>query len=57
MIDLKEANAKLFRDAGILQKHLEIDLDCTICNPEKYHSHRRAKGGKRGMMSAIVQLK
>ncbi|MBE0450079.1 MAG: peptidoglycan editing factor PgeF [Clostridia bacterium] len=57
MIDLKEANAKLLRDAGILQKHLEIDSDCTICNPEKYHSHRRAKGGKRGMMSAIVQLK
>lgn len=57
MIDLKEANAKLFREAGIVQKHIEIDPDCTICNPEKYHSHRRARGGKRGMMSAIVQLK
>lgn len=57
MIDLKEANAKLFRDAGILERNIEIDPDCTICNPEKYHSHRRAKGGKRGMMSAIVQLK
>lgn len=57
MIDLKEANAKLLRDAGISPKHIEIDPDCTICNPEKYHSHRRAKGGKRGMMSGIVQLK
>lgn len=57
MIDLKEANAKLFRDAGIVPKHIEINEDCTICNPEKYHSHRRARGGKRGMMSAIVQLK
>jgi YfiH family protein len=54
-LDLKWLNAQLMQMAGILPAHIEIDPDCTICNPERYHSHRYARGGARGTMSAFVQ--
>jgi YfiH family protein len=55
-IDLKEANRLLALRAGVLEKNIEINWDCTICQADLYHSHRAAKGGNRGMMSGIIQL-
>lgn len=54
MIDLKVANAICFKRSGILDAHIEINRDCTICNAQTYHSHRRT-GYPRGSMSAFIQ--
>lgn len=55
-IDLKWLNKMLMLSLGIKESHIEVDLSCTICHPEKYHSHRFVKGGPRGTMSAFTQL-
>ena len=55
-IDLKWINEQLMKSLGVLPEHIEVDLACTICNPETYHSHRFSKGGPRGSMSAFAQL-
>ncbi len=57
MLDLKKANALLMNRAGIPSERIAIDPACTICNLNLYHSHRGAKGKKRGSMSAFAQLK
>jgi len=56
MLDLKVANALIFKSSGIDDAHIEINQDCTICNVDLYHSHRRT-GYPRGSMSAFIQLK
>ena len=55
-LDLKCANSILLQKSGILQDHIEVNQECTLCNPEKYHSHRRT-GYPRGSMSAFIQVK
>ncbi|MDK2867977.1 MAG: purine-nucleoside/S-methyl-5-thioadenosine phosphorylase / adenosine deaminase [Clostridiales bacterium] len=54
-LDLKWLNSQLLQMNGILPQHIEVNSDCTICGIEKYHSHRRAAGGARGTMSALIQ--
>lgn len=56
MLDLKTANKILFKKNGVLEAHIEINQDCTICDAHLYHSHRRT-GYPRGTMSAFIQLK
>ncbi len=56
MLDLKTANAILFNKGGVLDAHIEVNPDCTICNVDLYHSHRRT-GYPRGTMSAFIQIK
>ena len=55
-IDLKKANQILCLASGVLEKHIEIIDDCTLCNSDLYFSHRRT-GYPRGSMSAFVQIK
>jgi hypothetical protein len=55
MLDLKIANATLFKRCGIDASNIEINQDCTICDAALYHSHRRT-GYPRGSMSAFIQL-
>jgi len=56
MLDLKRANAIVFKRCGIRESNIEINQDCTICNAHMYHSHRRT-GYPRGTMSAFIQIK
>ena len=53
-VNLKELNAMWLRRAGVCS--VEISLDCTACQPEKYWSHRRT-GDRRGSQGAIILCK
>lgn len=54
-VDLKGVNAALLRRAGVPGENITIDLDCTVCLPEKYWSHR-VTAGARGSQAAVIQL-
>ena len=55
MLNLVEANRQILLHAGISEDHMDISDLCTCCEHEELHSHR-ATGGKRGTMSAIIEL-
>jgi len=40
LLDLKRANSEQARDLGIPEERIEILGDCTLCQPETYHSYR-----------------
>ena len=50
-LDLKAINALVLRRAGV--KHIEISNDCTMCEPDRFWSHRVTKGD-RGSQGAII---
>lgn len=50
-VNLKAINALALRRAGV--EKIDISADCTMCNPEKYWSHRYT-GGKRGSQGALI---
>ncbi len=56
-LDLKWAHRLCFLEAGVPEKAIDVEPDCTICTQSdgvyRYHSHRRS-GGKRGSMSAFI---
>ncbi len=56
LLDLWEANRRVFREAGILSEHISMTDLCTCCNPEFLFSHR-ASQGKRGNLGAFLMLK
>ena len=53
-VNLKAMNALALRRAGVA--HIEISTECTMCNPEKYWSHRYT-GGRRGSQGALILCK
>ena len=53
-IDLKAVNAVALRRAGV--ENIEISTDCTMCNPDKFWSHR-ITGAARGSQGAIIVCK
>ena len=53
-VDLKEINALILRRAGI--RHIEISSDCTMCQPDRFWSHR-VTGGTRGSQGALIVCK
>ena len=53
-IDLKAVNALVLRRAGVRQ--IEISEDCTMCQPDRFWSHRYTKGD-RGSQGAIIACK
>lgn len=53
-LDLKLANKIQLINLNIREDSIEIHKDCTICQPDKYHSHRRT-GYPRGSLSAFIQ--
>ena len=53
-VNLKEINALILRRAGV--RHIEISEDCTMCQPERFWSHR-VTGGNRGSQGAIIVCK
>ncbi len=50
-LDLKAINALVLRRAGV--KHIEISDACTMCQPDRFWSHRVTKGD-RGSQGAII---
>ena len=53
-VNLKEINALILRRAGI--RHIEISEDCTMCQPDRFWSHR-ITGGIRGSQGAVIVCK
>ena len=53
-VDLKEINALWLKKAGV--RHIEISNDCTMCQPDRFWSHRVTKG-IRGSQGAIIVCK
>lgn len=53
-VNLKEMNALFLRRAGVC--HIEISMDCTACQPDRFWSHRKT-GGLRGSQGAIIVCK
>ena len=50
-LDLKQINALALRKAGV--KKIEISMDCTMCQPDRFWSHR-VHGPGRGSQGAII---
>ena len=53
-VDLKEINALILRRCGV--QHIEISEDCTMCQPDRFWSHR-VTGGIRGSQGAVIVCK
>ncbi len=53
-VNLKEINALALRRAGVT--HIEISADCTMCQPDRFWSHRHTRG-LRGSQGAIIVCK
>ena len=50
-LDLKAINALFLRRAGV--QHIDISEDCTMCQPDRFWSHRVTKGD-RGAQGAVI---
>ncbi len=53
-VNLKEINAMVLRRAGV--RHIEISEECTMCQPQRFWSHR-VTGGARGSQGALIVCK
>lgn len=53
MLDLKGVVKFRFLQLGIMPQNIELVGGCTLCDPDRYYSHRRA-GLKRGSMASII---
>ncbi len=53
-LDLKQINAHVLRRAGV--RHIEISDACTMCQPNRFWSHR-ITGDRRGSQGAIIVCK
>ena len=54
-LNLWYANYSVFREAGVLEEHIEVTDICTCCNPNILFSHR-ASNGMRGNLGAFLTL-
>jgi copper oxidase (laccase) domain-containing protein len=53
-VNLKAINAQFLRNAGV--NNIEISTDCTMCQHDRFWSHRYTKGN-RGSQGAIIVCK
>lgn len=56
MLDLRGVVKQRFIQLGLLPENIEIVGPCTMCNPDKFWSHRYTKG-ERGSQAASIMLK
>ena len=54
-VDLKGLNGLRLKRSGVLATNIDISLDCTLCSPDKYWSHRYTRG-ERGSQAALISL-
>ena len=55
MVDLKEVNRRRLIQMGVLPEHIDVTGECTMCQSDKYWSHRATKG-VRGTQASIIVL-
>ena len=55
MVDLKEVNRRRLMQLGVPESRIDVSPDCTICQGERYWSHRSTKG-LRGTQASIIML-
>ena len=55
MVDLKEVNRRRFLQLGVAPENIDITPECTMCQSDKYWSHRATKG-VRGTQASIIML-
>jgi copper oxidase (laccase) domain-containing protein len=53
-VNLKAINAQFLRNAGVV--NIEISEECTMCQHDRFWSHRYTKGN-RGSQGAIIVCK
>ncbi len=53
-VNLKEINARILRQIGVA--HIEISNACTMCQPQRFWSHRVTQG-HRGSQGAVIACK
>jgi len=53
-VDLKNANARRLMQLGLKSENIDISTECTMCNQEKYWSHRGTQGVRGSMCAAIM---
>ncbi len=53
LLDLKLVNSLQLRDAGVLERNIEISPYCTSCDNDKFFSYRKEGGTKGRFVSAI----
>ncbi|MBI4234709.1 peptidoglycan editing factor PgeF [Candidatus Peregrinibacteria bacterium] len=54
-VDLWQCSLDQLKNAGVLEKNIEIVKICTCCNKDRFFSHRRDKGVT-GRMAAVIEL-
>lgn len=54
-VDLREAIRRRLVQLGVWPEHILVSQECTMCQKEKYWSHR-ATDGKRGHQAAMIVL-
>lgn len=55
-LDLKKSNIDQLLSIGIKEEHIEVSPQCTICNPQLFHSYRRDRNMSGRMMAAATLL-
>ncbi|HBD86002.1 MAG TPA: peptidoglycan editing factor PgeF [Clostridiales bacterium] len=56
MVDLRAANRLRLICLGVMPENIAVSSECTRCAPDKYWSHRWAKGGERGSQCTVICL-
>jgi len=54
-VDLREAIRRRLMQLGVPENHIAVSDECTVCQSDKYWSHR-ATQGKRGHQAAMIVL-
>ncbi len=54
--DLWRTNYRIMLNAGIKDENITVAGECTVCNADKYYSHRR-QGPERGSLAAFISLR
>lgn len=54
-VDLRGANERRLLQLGLKKENIDISTECTVCNQDKYWSHR-GTNGVRGSMAAVIML-
>lgn len=56
MLDLRQVVKRRLIQLGLAEDNIEIVGGCTMCNPDRYYSHRYTRG-KRGSLASVIELK
>ena len=55
LLNLKGIIKERFIQLGVKEENIDIINECTMCNPEKFWSHRYTKG-QRGSQASVISI-